>query len=91
MDQVDTGVCRLNFGLELLRQSGEAKTLRLFIDLYHAQSLALDGGIHFRRIRQEYKRMLVGRSGPYIKCVFAALMRKPVRSITFSSFLPGSH
>jgi hypothetical protein len=58
--------------LELLRQAGESQILRLFIDLYHAQSLALDGGVHFRKIRVSYKRALAGRSGPFDVWAFVA-------------------
>jgi hypothetical protein len=52
--------------VELVRQTGSAPTLRLLVDLYGAQSLDEDGGIHFRRIRQDYKRHKVGERGPCI-------------------------
>ncbi len=42
--------------VELVRQTGSAPTLRLFVDLYAAQNLDEDGGVHFRHIRQEYER-----------------------------------
>ena len=50
---------------ELLRQTQDVDTLRLFVDLYHAQSLARTGGLHWRHIREEFTRHKVGQSGAY--------------------------
>ncbi|HYZ61447.1 MAG TPA: hypothetical protein VE650_03260 [Acetobacteraceae bacterium] len=52
--------------VELVRLTGSAPTLRLLVDLYGAQNLDEDGGIHFRHIRQEYERLKVGERGPYV-------------------------
>jgi hypothetical protein len=52
--------------IELVRQTGSASTLRLLVDLYGAQDLEGDGGIHLRRIRVGYTRHKVGERGPYI-------------------------
>jgi hypothetical protein len=52
--------------VELVRQTQNAPTLRLLIDLYHAQILASDGGIHWRSIRQQFSRHKVGERGPFI-------------------------
>jgi hypothetical protein len=52
--------------VELVRQTQNAPTLRLLIDLYHAQTLASDGGIHWRSIRQQFARHKVGEHGSLI-------------------------
>lgn len=57
--------------VELVRQTGSAPTLRLFVDLYAAQNLDEDGGVHFRHIRQEYERRKVGEQGPFVVWGFA--------------------
>ena len=41
-------------------------TLRLFIDLYHAQNLRDDGGISREITGQRYERVKVGQQGPYV-------------------------
>ena len=46
-----------------LRSAGDIWTLRLFVDLYHAQNLRDDGGISPRIIREEYARKLIGEQG----------------------------
>jgi hypothetical protein len=46
-----------------LRCGGDLWTLRLFIDLYHAQNLRDDGGISPGVLQQKYSRMLVGEQG----------------------------
>jgi len=40
--------------------------LQLLIDLYHAQSLAYVGGVHWRQLRELYERHLVGEHGQYV-------------------------
>ena len=49
------GVAGETTPLELLRQSGNLIALRLFIDLYHAQSLADFGGVDWRQVRQSLR------------------------------------
>jgi hypothetical protein len=52
--------------VELVRQTQNIATLRLLIDLYHAQALDADGGIHWRSIRQGFTRFTVGQRGSFI-------------------------
>jgi hypothetical protein len=52
--------------IELIRQSQRPSVLRLFIDLYHAQGLARDGGVHWRQLRRVYERHKVGERGIYV-------------------------
>ena len=52
--------------LELVRQTQDASTLRLLIDLYHGHALASDGGIHWRRISKGFTRHRVGQRGPFV-------------------------
>jgi hypothetical protein len=49
--------------LELVRQTQDPMTLRLLIDLYHAQDLREDGGISRGMLRQLYERHEVGHQG----------------------------
>jgi hypothetical protein len=58
-----------------LRSAGDPWTLRLFVDLYHAQNLRDDGGISKSVYFQEYERERVGEEGPYL--VFAFRPGKP--------------
>jgi hypothetical protein len=60
------GVGGENAPVELVRQTQNIDTLRLLIDLYHAQALAADGGIHWRSIRQDFTRVVVGQRGSLI-------------------------
>jgi len=60
--------------LERLRQRHDVDALRLFVELYHAQSLADDGGLHHRLVRQEFGRRKLAAAGHLI----------------FYSFEPGS-
>jgi hypothetical protein len=46
-----------------LRSTGDIWTLRLLVDLYHAQNLRDDGGISPRILREKYERTLVGEQG----------------------------
>lgn len=66
-----TGAASETPPVALLRQSGDAMTVRLFADLYHAQNLAENGGVHWRAIRKEYKRIRVGQQGPFVVWGFA--------------------
>lgn len=51
--------------VDQIRQTQDRMALRLFVDLYYWQSLASNGGLHWRMIREEYERDRVGQSGPY--------------------------
>jgi hypothetical protein len=51
---------------EFPRQSGNLASLRLFVDLYAAQSLARDSGIDWRQLRRRSERTKVGEYGPYV-------------------------
>jgi hypothetical protein len=52
--------------VELVRQTSSVATLRLLVDLYGAQTLDEDGGVHFRRVRQSYERHRVGEQGSFV-------------------------
>lgn len=52
--------------VELVRQTMDAMTLRLLVDLYAAQLLDEDRGLHHRFIRRPYKRIKVGEEGASI-------------------------
>ncbi len=52
--------------VELTRQTQKPATLRLLIDLYHAQTLASDGGIHWRSIQQQFTRHKIGQRGSFV-------------------------
>ncbi|ACB96740.1 hypothetical protein [Beijerinckia indica] len=52
--------------IELVRQTQNPAAIRLFIELYHAQSLQLDCGIHWRKLRKEYTRTKVAEYGPLV-------------------------
>ena len=45
------------------RSAGDLWTLRLLIDLYHAQNLRDDGGISIKLLWQKYERIQVGEQG----------------------------
>jgi len=60
---VVTGAADERPPVELIRQCQDVMLLRLFVDLYHAQSLANDGGIHWRQIRKEFSREKIGQRG----------------------------
>ena len=52
--------------VELIRQSANRAALRLFIDLYHAQSLSDFGGVHWREVRRTYDRHRIGERGAFV-------------------------
>jgi hypothetical protein len=52
--------------VEILRQSQHLPALRLFVDLYHAQSLPRYGGISWRQIRKPYTKRRIGQRGAHI-------------------------
>jgi hypothetical protein len=51
--------------LELLRQTQDAMTLRLAVDLYRAQNLREDGGVSRQIVWQQFDRFEVGRRGQH--------------------------
>lgn len=51
--------------VERVRQSQVLPALRLYIDLYHTQSLAMDGGVSWRAIRKSYHSKKVGEWGAF--------------------------
>jgi hypothetical protein len=52
--------------VERIRQAQSLPVLRLYVDLYHAQGLAADGGVNWRQLREGYHRHKIGESGPYV-------------------------
>jgi len=58
--------------LELVRQTQHAMTLRLFIDMYHAQNLREDGGVSRRFMWKKYARVKVGERAQLIVWGFAS-------------------
>jgi hypothetical protein len=61
--------------LARVRRTQDPLTLRLLIDLYHAQHLRDDGGISRSVLSQEFKRSRVGERGIYIVWSFAPSQR----------------
>jgi hypothetical protein len=51
--------------VELMRQSQDVMTLRMFIDMYHAQDLAEHGGIPRRFVWESYNRKKVAQWAEY--------------------------
>lgn len=51
--------------VEQVRQTQAVAVLQLFVNLYFSQSLAMNGGVHWRQIRQTYTRVKAGQSGAY--------------------------
>lgn len=51
--------------VELVRQTQDAMTLRLLIDLYHAQNLREDGGIGRQLMRRQYERVKLGQHAQF--------------------------
>jgi hypothetical protein len=52
--------------IEVVRESGRPTALRLLVDLYGAQSLAENDGVHWRQLRKYYERERVGQQGIYV-------------------------
>ena len=61
-----TGATNETPPLELVRQTQDVMTLRLLVDLYHAQNLREDGGVRRTHISQQYKRFEVGRQAEFM-------------------------
>jgi hypothetical protein len=57
--------------LARLRRAQDVLTLRLFIDLYHAQHLRDDGGVSRVVVYQKYERVRVGEHGIYVVWSFS--------------------
>jgi hypothetical protein len=60
-----TGAAAETAPIELVRQCQDVMTLRLFLDLYHAQNLREDGGISRMITWHQYERVKVGQQGQY--------------------------
>lgn len=67
-----TGAADETAPVELLRQAQDLRALRLFVDLYHAQSLPRSGGVHWRTIRRTYSKEKVGTYGAHTVWGFSA-------------------
>jgi hypothetical protein len=62
-NELVTGAAGETPPIELVRQVQDVMTLRLLIDLYHAQNLRDDGGIDRGIIWRRYERVKVGQQG----------------------------
>lgn len=51
--------------VELVRQTQDVMTLRMIVDLYHAQNLADDGGVSHKFFYEEYERVKIGEHAQY--------------------------
>ena len=49
--------------IEQVRQPQDRLTLYLLVDLFHCQSLAFNGGVHWRMAREEYEKIKLGQQG----------------------------
>lgn len=67
-----TGAANETAPVELLRQAQDLRALRLFVDLYHVQSLPRFGGVHWRTIRRTYSKEKVGTYGAHTVWGFSA-------------------
>jgi len=52
--------------VERLRCQQDIRVLRMFLELYYAQSLADDGGSHWKAIRRQYARHQITERGQYV-------------------------
>jgi hypothetical protein len=64
-NEIVTSAAEETSPIELVRQGQDPMTLRLLVDLYHAQNLREDGGINRKITWQEYDRVKVGQQGPF--------------------------
>ena len=69
--------------IEIARESGRPAALRLLVDLYAAQSLAENGGVHWRRLRLSYERERVGQQGIYVVWGFTKKTKETWGSVPF--------
>ena len=51
--------------IERLRRLGDVRPLKLLVELYHEQLLADNGGLHWRLIRQSFRRERIGEAGHF--------------------------
>jgi hypothetical protein len=65
-NELVTGAAGETPPIELIRQVQDVMTLRLLVDLYHAQNLREDGGISREFTYQKYERVQVGQQAQYI-------------------------
>jgi hypothetical protein len=65
-NEVVTGAAGEIPPLELVRQTQDPMTLRLLIDMYHAQNLREDGGVSRRVMWRKYERVMVGERAQLI-------------------------
>ena len=52
--------------VELMRQTQDPMALRLLVELYGDQHLRADGGIRRDIVREEYERVKLGETGPFV-------------------------
>lgn len=64
-NSITEGVDDRDAPIDQIRQMQDPLALRLFVDLYHSQSLASNGGMHWLMIREEYDKVRVGKRGIY--------------------------
>jgi len=69
--------------IEIARESGRPAALHLPLDLYAAQSLAENGGVHWRRLRLSYERERVGQQGIYVVWGFTKKTKETWGSVPF--------
>jgi hypothetical protein len=65
-NELVTGAAGETPPLELVRQTQDPMTLRLLIDLYHAQNLREDGGISRQIIYGKYERTQLGQQAQFV-------------------------
>jgi hypothetical protein len=71
--------------IEVVRESGRPAALRLLVDLYGAQSLAENGGVHWRQLRMAYERERVGQQGIYVVWGFIQKTKEAWAHVPFVS------
>jgi hypothetical protein len=86
-NELVTGAVSEDPPLERVRQTQDAMTLRLFIDMYHAQNLCDDGGVSRRYMRFEYERFEAGNYGQFAVWAF----RPRTESMTWGNRLTDPH
>jgi hypothetical protein len=64
-NELVTGAAGETPPVELVRQTQDVMTLRLLVDLYHAQNLREDGGVSRKLTWQEHERFEVGRQAQF--------------------------
>jgi hypothetical protein len=64
-NELVTGAVAEILPLELVRQTQDPLTLRLLVDMYHAQNLREDGGVSRQIIWQEFERIEIGAQAQF--------------------------